>query len=86
MAFNLNGFNVNHLVLDALSRPVLADADIVNRTNLDAQSMHFPNVHHFLLLLAMNERSPSKWVSENAFPKEELQHGFFVRFLDAVSE
>ena len=37
MAFNLNGFNVNHSVLDASGRPVLTYADIINRAHLVAQ-------------------------------------------------
>jgi photosystem II P680 reaction center D1 protein len=57
MAFNLNGFNFNHSVLDASGRPVLTYADIINRANLGAQSMHAPNAHHFPLLLAMPELS-----------------------------
>ncbi len=65
MAFNLNGFNFNHSVLDASGRPVLTDADIINRANLSAESMYSPNVHHFPLLLEINNRSPPEWVPEN---------------------
>jgi hypothetical protein len=50
MAFNLNGFNFNPSVLDALARAVFSDADIINRANLGAQSMPSPNAHHFPLL------------------------------------
>lgn len=50
MAFNLNGFNFNHSVLNASGRPVLTYADIINRANLGTQSMHSPNAHHFPLL------------------------------------
>ena len=47
MAFNLNGFNFNHSVLDASGRPMLTYADIINRANLGAQSMHFPECAPF---------------------------------------
>lgn len=75
MAFNLNGFNFNHSVLDASGRPVLTYADIINRANLSDQSMHSPNAHYFPLLLEINNRSPPEWVSENAFPDASL--GFY---------
>lgn len=52
MAFNLNGFNFNHSILDASGRLVPTYADIINRANLGIQSMHSPNAHHFPLLLA----------------------------------
>jgi photosystem II P680 reaction center D1 protein len=65
MAFNLNGFNFNHSVLDASGRPVLTDADIINRANLGDRSMYSPNLHPFPLRLAINNRSPPEWVSEN---------------------
>lgn len=55
MAFNLNGFNFNHSVLDSAGRPIPTYADIINRADLGAQSMHSPNAHHFPLLLALSE-------------------------------
>ena len=75
MAFNLNGFNCNHSVLDASDCPVLTYANIINRANLSAQLMHSPNAHPFPLLLAMNDRSPSEWAPENPFPDASL--GFY---------
>jgi hypothetical protein len=75
MAFNLNCFTFNHLVIDSSGRPVLTYADIINRANLGAQSMHSPNMHHCPLLLMMNERSPPEWLPENAFPDASL--GFY---------
>ncbi|NJO19275.1 MAG: hypothetical protein HC838_03270 [Spirulinaceae cyanobacterium RM2_2_10] len=53
MAFNLNGFNFNHLVLAASGRPMLANADIISRANLGAQSMHSPDARHVPLPLAL---------------------------------
>lgn len=46
-AFTLNSFNLNHLRLTASGHPVVIDANIINRTNLSAQSKHFPNAHRF---------------------------------------
>jgi photosystem II P680 reaction center D1 protein len=51
MAFNLNGFNFNHSVLDQQGRVIRTDADLLNRANLGLQVMHSPNTHHFPLLL-----------------------------------
>lgn len=75
MAFNLNGFNFNHLVLNTSGCPMLIYADIINQPNLGTQSMHSPNANHFPLLLAMNDRSPPEWIPENAFPDASL--GFY---------
>jgi photosystem II P680 reaction center D1 protein len=58
MAFNLNGFNFNHSVLDSQGRVIPSYADVINRANLGIQSMHAPNAHHFPQLLAAAETSP----------------------------
>jgi photosystem II P680 reaction center D1 protein len=57
MAFNLNGFNFNHSVLDSGGRVIPTYADIINRADLGIQAMHSPNAHHFPMLLATSERS-----------------------------
>jgi photosystem II P680 reaction center D1 protein len=51
MAFNLNGFNFNHSVLDSQGRVISTWADILNREDLGIQSMHAPNAHSFPQLL-----------------------------------
>lgn len=51
MAFNLNGFNFNHSILDASGRTIRSDADLLNRANLGIQEMYAPNTHHFPKLL-----------------------------------
>lgn len=58
MAFNLNGFNFNHSVLDATGKVIPTDADLINRATLGLQAMHAPNTHHFPNLLAGGEASP----------------------------
>jgi photosystem II P680 reaction center D1 protein len=58
MAFNLNGFNFNHSILDSAGRVIPSYADILNRADLGIQAMHSPNAHHFPQLLASNEHSP----------------------------
>lgn len=55
MAFNLNGFNFNHSILDAQGRVIPSDADILNRATLGLQAMHEPNAHHFPMILAGGE-------------------------------
>ncbi|GAB4304084.1 MAG: photosystem II q(b) protein [Oscillatoriaceae cyanobacterium] len=52
MAFNLNGFNFNHSVLDSSGRVIRTDADLLNRANIGIQVMHSPNAHNFPLTLA----------------------------------
>jgi photosystem II P680 reaction center D1 protein len=47
MAFNLNGFNFNHSVLDRQGDVIRTEADLLNRASLGLQVMHSPNVHHF---------------------------------------
>jgi photosystem II P680 reaction center D1 protein len=52
MAFNLNGFNFNHSVLDREGHVIRTDADLLNRANLGLQVMHSPNAHHFPMTLS----------------------------------
>lgn len=52
MAFNLNGFNFNHSIVDSRGVPINTDADLLNRANLGIQAMHAPNTHHFPLVLS----------------------------------
>jgi photosystem II P680 reaction center D1 protein len=54
MAFNLNGFNFNHSILDSQGHVIPTDADLLNRANLGIQVMHAPNTHHFPEVLATN--------------------------------
>lgn len=58
MAFNLNGFNFNHSILDSQGRVIPTDADILNRANLGIQAMHEPNAHIFPVVLASGEAVP----------------------------
>lgn len=58
IAFNLNGFNFNHSILDSAGRIISTDADILNRANLGIQAMHAPNTHHFPLILAGGKAIP----------------------------
>jgi photosystem II P680 reaction center D1 protein len=58
MAFNLNGFNFNHSILDSQGHAIPTDADIVNRATLGIQVMHAPNTHHFPQVLAGGEAVP----------------------------
>lgn len=58
MAFNLNGFNFQHSILDSSGKVIDTNADVINRANLGIQSMHAPNAHHFPLLLASGEAVP----------------------------
>jgi photosystem II P680 reaction center D1 protein len=58
MAFNLNGFNFQHSILDAQGRVIATNADIINRADLGIQAMHSPNAHHFPLLLASGDAVP----------------------------
>ena len=46
-AFNLNGFNFNHSLLDGQGRPIASWADLLNRADLGIEAMHVrhdPNV------------------------------------------
>ncbi|GAB4377550.1 MAG: photosystem II q(b) protein [Elainellaceae cyanobacterium] len=58
MAFNLNGFNFNHSVLDSQGKVIPTDADILNRATLGLQVMHAPNAHHFPEILAGGNATP----------------------------
>jgi photosystem II P680 reaction center D1 protein len=44
MAFNLNGFNFNHSIVDSQGAVIRTEADLLNRANLGLQAMHAPNV------------------------------------------
>jgi photosystem II P680 reaction center D1 protein len=52
MAFNLNGLNFQHSVLDSRGYPVSTWADVLNRANLGMEVMHERNAHNFPLDLA----------------------------------
>ncbi|KOR35973.1 MULTISPECIES: Photosystem Q(B) protein 1 [Planktothricoides] len=58
MAFNLNGFNFNHSIIDASGKVISTDADLLNRATLGIQAMHAPNTHHFPNLIAGGEGIP----------------------------
>ncbi|MEL6456456.1 MAG: photosystem II q(b) protein, partial [Cyanobacteria bacterium J06623_5] len=58
MAFNLNGFNFNHSVLDSQGRVLPSWADVVNRASLGFEVMHERNAHNFPLDLASGESVP----------------------------
>lgn len=58
MAFNLNGFNFNHSILDARGQVIPTDADLINRATLGIQAMHATNTHHFPNLIAGGEATP----------------------------
>ena len=59
MAFNLNGFNFNHSILDSRGKVIPTNADLINRAALGIQVMHAPNTHHFPELLAGGEVVPA---------------------------
>lgn len=58
MAFNLNGLNFHHSVLDSQGTVIYTWDDILNRANLGIQAMHAPNVHNFPLVMAGGEETP----------------------------
>jgi photosystem II P680 reaction center D1 protein len=58
MAFNLNGFNFNHSVLDSQGQAINTWADVLNRANLGFEVMHERNAHNFPLDLAGGEGIP----------------------------
>ena len=58
MAFNLNGFNFNHSVLDSQGRPIRTSAELISRATQGIQSMHAVNAHNFPLLLSSGEATP----------------------------
>ena len=51
-AFNLNGFNFNHSVLDHQGRVIPTWADVLTRANLGIEAIHERNAHQFPLDLA----------------------------------
>lgn len=55
VAFNLNGFNFNHSVLDSQGHVIPTWADQLNRATLGLQVMREPNAHNFPLLLSATE-------------------------------
>lgn len=64
-AFNLNGFNFNHSVLDSQGKVLNTWADVINRANLGIEAMHERNVHNFPLDLASTESKPVNLVAPN---------------------
>jgi len=58
MAFNLNGFNFNHSIVDSQGNVVNTWADVLNRANLGFEVMHERNAHNFPLDLAAGESAP----------------------------
>jgi photosystem II P680 reaction center D1 protein len=52
MAFNLNGFNFQHSILDSQGKVIPTEADLLNRADLGIQAMHAPNTHNFPLLMS----------------------------------
>jgi photosystem II P680 reaction center D1 protein len=58
MAFNVNGLNFNHSVLDSQGSVVRTEADLLNRANLGLQALHAPNVHNFPLVLSSGDAVP----------------------------
>lgn len=58
MAFNLNGFNFHHAILDSRGDVIRTDADVLNRANLGIVAMHAPNVHNFPLVLSSGQAIP----------------------------
>jgi photosystem II P680 reaction center D1 protein len=58
MAFNLNGFNFHHSVLDSQGHVIRTWDDILNRADVGLQAMHAPNAHNFPLVLAGDEATP----------------------------
>jgi photosystem II P680 reaction center D1 protein len=58
MAFNLNGFNFNHSILDSQGKTVNTWADVLNRANLGFEVMHERNAHNFPLDLAGGSGTP----------------------------
>lgn len=65
MAFNLNGFNFNHSIVDSQGHVINTWADILNRANLGIEVMHERNAHNFPLDLAMGEAIPVAMTAPN---------------------
>ncbi|MBF1999242.1 MAG: photosystem II q(b) protein [Synechococcales cyanobacterium M58_A2018_015] len=62
MAFNLNGFNFNHSILDSQGHVIPTEADLLNRATLGIQAMHAPNTHHFPVILASGDPIPARFL------------------------
>ena len=58
MAFNLNGFNFNHSIVDSQGNVINTWADVLNRANLGFEVMHERNAHNFPLDLAAGDSAP----------------------------
>lgn len=58
MAFNLNGFNFHHSILDSRGMVVRSEADLLNRASLGILAMHAPNVHNFPVVMSCGEPIP----------------------------
>lgn len=58
MAFNLNGFNFNHSILDSRGIVIPTEADLLNRATLGLQAMHEPNAHLFPVVLSGGDAIP----------------------------
>jgi len=58
MAFNLNGFNFNHSILDSRGVVIPTEADLLNRATLGLQAMHEPNAHLFPVVLSGGDAIP----------------------------
>jgi photosystem II P680 reaction center D1 protein len=58
MAFNLNGINLNHSILDNQGRVIPSWADVLNSAGLGLEVMHERNAHNFPLDLATAEATP----------------------------
>ena len=61
MAFNLNGLNFNHSILDARGCVICTWADILNRSNLGIEVMHERNAHNFPLDLVSSGDTLAAW-------------------------
>ncbi|HEY9643965.1 MAG TPA: Photosystem Q(B) protein 1 [Coleofasciculaceae cyanobacterium] len=58
VAFNLNGLNFNHSILDSQGSVVSTEADLLNRATLGIQAMRAPNTHHFPIVLSTGDAVP----------------------------
>jgi photosystem II P680 reaction center D1 protein len=67
MAFNLNGLNFNHSILDARGCVICTWADILNRSNLGIEVMHERNAHNFPLDLASSGATLAAWPSYTSY-------------------
>jgi photosystem II P680 reaction center D1 protein len=55
MAFNLNGLNFHHSILDSRGAVIPTEADMLNRASIGLHVMHSPNAHNFPLVLSSGE-------------------------------